>query len=212
MTRYTPQVIGVSADNVVTLTNKTIDGDDNTLQDIATTSVKANNTGRVIVSGVMNPTLTTSPITITELNQLDGILSDAVGVDDTQTITNKSISDTLTVDTINSYTLGNAVVIKELSLGDLSTLIISTGAITITTGYHKVQSESGTTDDLTTINGGSIGQILVLTVLYTHTVTVKDNTDNLRLSGDFILTHDLDTLTLIYNGTTWNEISRSDNS
>jgi len=95
--------------------------------------------------------------------------------------------------------------------GDGSTLTIASDAITITTGYHLVDTESGAaTDNLATINGGETGQILVLrSVNSGRDVTVKDSTGNIRLAGDFTLSTTDYTLTLIYDGGNWYELSRT---
>lgn len=50
----------------------------------------------------------------------------------------------------------------------------------------------------------------VITLIFTDTVTVKDAIGNLKLNGDFAADAD-DSLTLLYNGTHWIELSRSPN-
>ena len=110
---------------------------------------------------------------------------------------------------------GDVTIEGKTSIGDGSELTIATGAITITTGFHEVDTEGdAATDDLETINGGIDGQIIVINARNTaRTVVVKDNTGNLRLAGDFSMNNRQDRLMLIYDsGTaTWNEVSRSDN-
>lgn len=100
-------------------------------------------------------------------------------------------------------------------LGDGSELTIATGAITITSGYHRVDTQSdGGTDDLDTISGGTTGQMLVLRAENAaRTVVVKNGTGNIQLDGaaDFSLDDVQDTVSLLYDGTNWLEISRSDN-
>lgn len=97
-----------------------------------------------------------------------------------------------------------------------STRTIATGSITIAGySYYRVANEGGaSTDDLETIVGGSYdGQILILAAaLSTQDVVCKDGVGNLRLSSDFTLTHSQDRLTLQWDGATWNELSRSDNT
>ena len=97
--------------------------------------------------------------------------------------------------------------------GDGSELTISTGAVTITTAYHRVDTQSdAASDDLDTVSGGTTGQILVLRAENdARSVVAKDGTGNLKLAGDCTLDNTEDTLTLIYNGTNWLELSRSDN-
>lgn len=102
----------------------------------------------------------------------------------------------------------------ELNFGSPTALTITTGAITATKSYHTVDTEaSAATDDLDTINGGTTGDILIITAANsTRTVVAKDGTGNLSLAGDFSMDNADDTLTLIYNGTNWLELSRSNNA
>ena len=105
-------------------------------------------------------------------------------------------------------------IVRNLTMdGTGTTLTIATGAVTITTSFHAIDTEAaGATDDLDTINGGQTGQ-----VLYIHAangardVVAKDGTGNLKLAGDFTLNNTEDALTLIYDGSNWLELSRSDN-
>jgi hypothetical protein len=109
---------------------------------------------------------------------------------------------------VTSYTIPNKFI-----LGDGDEVTIASGVITASKSYHEVDTESdASTDDLDTINGGSKGMYLVLTAANSaRTVVVKDGTGNIQCSGDFSLTHINDTITLIYNGSSWLEISRSNN-
>lgn len=112
---------------------------------------------------------------------------------------------------LNSSSSGSFVV-----LGDGSTITIAGGSVTPTTGYHEVATEGGgATDDLDTIVGSGLteGSILVIRPdSSANTVVAKDDAGgNLRLAGDFTMDHTEDTLTLIWSGVVWYEISRSDN-
>lgn len=91
-------------------------------------------------------------------------------------------------------------------------LTITSGVITATASFHTVDTESdASTDDLTTINGGTAGQLLTIKAANSaRSVVAKDGT-NLKLAGDFTLDNAEDTLTLISNGTNWSEVSRSNN-
>ncbi len=101
-------------------------------------------------------------------------------------------------------------------MGTAYSLQIATGILTLTNNqsFIAVQVETGSTDDLVTINGGKTGQLIVLKAKDSaETVVFKDGTGNLQLAGDFSLTHKDDTMTLIrINSTDWLEISRSDNT
>jgi hypothetical protein len=93
-------------------------------------------------------------------------------------------------------------------------LTISGGEITVTQSYHQVDTQGdAATDDLDTINGGTIGQILILRAQSdSRTVIVKDGTGNLRLNSDHYLNDLDDTITLICIGTRWLELSVANNS
>ena len=97
---------------------------------------------------------------------------------------------------------------------DVSTLTIVSGAVTASRSYHKLTSEgSPASDDLTTINGGVTNQTLILNSNTSgDVITLKDGGGNLRLNGDFTLTNGQDRIMLMYDGTNWCELSRSDNT
>lgn len=103
---------------------------------------------------------------------------------------------------------------KAIAYEDGGSKTIVSGVITVTNSYHSVSTEGGAgTDDLDTINGGTTGQILILRAQSSsNDVVCKDGTGNLRLAGDFTLTHAQDRITLQYDGTNWIELSRSDNA
>jgi hypothetical protein len=100
----------------------------------------------------------------------------------------------------------------------LEDVTIASGVITLPDVSNNlieltVDTEAaGATDDLTTINGGRHGQILIIrAAANTRTVVVKDTT--MRLAGDCTLDSDQDTITLInYLGTNWIELARSNNA
>ena len=110
-------------------------------------------------------------------------------------------------------TTAKLVIDGKLVLGDASELTISSGAITVTGCFHSVDTESDAgTDDLATINGGEEGQILVLTANNAaRSVVVKDGTGNIKSAGDFTLDNSEDTIALIYTGSAWLELTRSNN-
>jgi hypothetical protein len=99
--------------------------------------------------------------------------------------------------------------------GDGTEKTISSGGIVITSGYHRIDTEAdAATDDLTTILGGGMGQLLTLRAENgARDVVVKDGTGNLQLEGDCTLNNVQDTITLIYdsNLTAWLEVARSNN-
>jgi hypothetical protein len=95
---------------------------------------------------------------------------------------------------------------------------ISSGAITplVATPLIIVDTEgAAATDDLDTIAAGFTGQIVTLcSSVNTRDVTVKDGTGNIQTAGsvDRVLNATRDTVTLMYDGITWNEIAFSDNA
>jgi len=80
--------------------------------------------------------------------------------------------------------------------------------------YQRVETQgAAATDDLDSIDGGTEGDLIILTAQNdAHTVVVKDTTGNLRLAGaDMSLDSADDTITLLYDGTNWLEMARSNN-
>jgi hypothetical protein len=99
-------------------------------------------------------------------------------------------------------------------LGSGTELTIASGAVTITQGFHTIDTESdAASDDLDTISGGTTGQLLVVKAADdARSVVAKGGTGNLRLAGDFTLDDTDDSLSLLYDGSNWIEIARSDNA
>ncbi len=84
---------------------------------------------------------------------------------------------------------------------------VSGGQTNITRNLHKL---SGGTQELNTLNGGVEGMRVVLVRnTSADTITLKNQTGNLRINGDFTLGA-FDTIELIYIGGYWNEIGRVD--
>lgn len=89
--------------------------------------------------------------------------------------------------------------------GDFSRTAKSTAinAGIITADHHDhfmLQPETGTTDDLVTINGISDGRRITLYPQDSgDTITVKNNTGNILLGADRVLANQYDTITLLYS-------------
>ena len=104
--------------------------------------------------------------------------------------------------------------------GNTSSLAISGGVLSLlvssTVMNVAVDTEgAAAADDLDTITpvNPCTGQLIVLrSNSASRPVTVKDATGNMQLAGDFVLTNTRDRLTLVWNGTAWDEVSRSDNA
>ena len=89
----------------------------------------------------------------------------------------------------------------KLVQGEIETLTIATGVITASKAIVIVQAETGTADDLATINGLKIGQQITLIADTGDTITLKDGTGNLVIDGnDFDLDAD-NIATGTYDGT-----------
>jgi hypothetical protein len=103
--------------------------------------------------------------------------------------------------------------IGKIVMDDAVELTISSGTIAVTQTWHRVDTESdGPTDDLTTINGGTNGQWLILqAATIARTVVVKNSVDNLILESDFSMDNTSDFLLLMGDAGHWFELSRSNN-
>jgi hypothetical protein len=95
-------------------------------------------------------------------------------------------------------------------------LTISSGAITPTKNYHTVDTEgNAASDDLDTVVGTYFfagDELTLRSENSARTVVLKDGTGNLALAGDFSLNSTSDTIKLLYNGSSWQEICRSNNA
>ena len=99
------------------------------------------------------------------------------------------------------------------TLGGFTELTVASGGITVTSSIHSVDTEGdAASDNLNTINGGSTGSILILSSAdSSRDVTLKDDSDNLKLNGDCVLGSWTSSITLVKNGSVWRELSRSSN-
>ena len=99
-------------------------------------------------------------------------------------------------------------------LGDPEEVTIASGVITVTKSFVRIETEGGaSTDALTSISGGSQGDIIYLTAKDgSHDVVVTHGTP-IRLAGgaDFTMNGFKDKMKLIKLGGEWHEVSRSDN-
>ncbi len=94
---------------------------------------------------------------------------------------------------------------------DNSTVTIAAGLVTVVDTYQNIAGEGGVADDLSDITAGTIGQYLIIRPADgAITITVVD-TGNIVLQNnqDFVMDDIEDTMTLIYDGTNWVEISRN---
>ena len=112
----------------------------------------------------------------------------------------------------------------KIILGAPVAVTISGGAIAVSgASFYIVTPEWGVTDDLDTITGGTVGQVIVLFCVYTEGtaefLTVKNAADYIPAANKIALSDNADfdigwagTLTLIHDGVGWREIGRSTRS
>ncbi|QDP48901.1 MAG: hypothetical protein Unbinned7794contig1000_45 [Prokaryotic dsDNA virus sp.] len=95
-------------------------------------------------------------------------------------------------------TSGTVGFLKLPTQGDLT---ISSGAITVTGSYHRVDTEAAASSDpLITINGGVDGAIVTLSAVSSaRSIVVSSGSGNIRLGANFTLDNVLDMITLRYN-------------
>jgi multisubunit Na+/H+ antiporter MnhE subunit len=131
--------------------------------------------------------LSAGTATTASVNTADGQLDDAI---------------TKFRDGVNSFV--------QVNVGTDTTLTISAGAITITRSRHIVDTEAAVaTDDLTDINGGAEGDLLLLSIVNAaRQVVVKHNTAKIYLASqtDFTFTAVQEQLLLVHDGTRWCEV------
>lgn len=98
----------------------------------------------------------------------------------------------------------------QLSVGTDTTLTIATGAITVTRSRHLVDTEAAVaSDDLTDINGGAEGDLLILSIVNSaRVVVVKHNSAKIFLASqtDFSFSDTRQMLLLLHDGTRWCEV------
>lgn len=138
--------------------------------------------------------------------------------------------DSLTLPAINTKLIGNTYTKKAALISAaagtttglirqdnklIATNIVSadSGTVDYPNGALYMQVYSSAAVDLTTVTVGTIGDVVTIsrTTGSGFVITLKDNTGNLRLASDFLLSGINDTITLAFNGTYWIEISRSVN-
>jgi hypothetical protein len=127
-----------------------------------------------------------------------------------QSITDNNLNNALT-DTLN-WKIWDVTVNKFNTTPNTAT--ISGGAITYTGAYMVIDTEGGAaTDDLDTINGGSVGDILFLRETNNaRTVTIKHGVGNIAFhpgGKDVVLFDTQDYIVLQYDGAAWVQFSRS---
>ena len=104
----------------------------------------------------------------------------------------------------------------KLNFNDATVLTIASGAITITQSYHSVDTEAAAaTDDLDTINGGTVGDLIYLKAADgAHTVVLKYGTGNIVTpnASDYSLDDANKAVALLFDGTNWHLIGSAGGS
>ena len=113
----------------------------------------------------------------------------------------------LSQDIINKNTLSTkSITLNKLIIPqDQNQIVISGGVITVTNTFHSIRVETGSSDDLDTINGGVDGQILIIRPYDNNDIVIKNNADNILCNGasDITLNTSKDIAMLIYQSDTW---------
>lgn len=105
-----------------------------------------------------------------------------------------------------------SVTAERLQLGSPSTLVVVANAISISKSWHRVDAVASGTTNLVNILGGQAGDLLVLQAANdAKTIKLIDDTGNLRIAGAFSLDSVRDTIVLLYDGSVWFELCRSNN-
>jgi hypothetical protein len=106
-----------------------------------------------------------------------------------------------------------AIVQRFLNFGAATDLTIGSDAITVTRSFHRVDTEgAAATDDLSTINGGTEGDIVFLqSVNSARDTTVKHGVGNINCGSDRVLNNVADIIVLKKRGSVWDMISYFDN-
>jgi hypothetical protein len=95
----------------------------------------------------------------------------------------------------------------RICLNDGSALTIASGAVTATHSYHTIEAETGTTDDLDTINQTGTRSLLIIDADSGDTITVKNGTGNIYTrSGSDVALSGEKCMMLFKRGSNWAEV------
>lgn len=116
------------------------------------------------------------------------------------------IAQPLVKEDLNTYIRDNQNFLKtNVAWGAAAELTISSGAVTATQSYHKIDTEGdAASDNLDTINGGAEGKVIVIRcVSSARVIRVKNGTGNIEMATDVVLDDVGKMLALIHDGTNW---------
>lgn len=109
----------------------------------------------------------------------------------------------------NLATNGGLTIAQELLLGGVITLpiqdrTIASDQITVTSSFVRVAAESGTSDNLATILGGTTGTLLLLRPSGSHIITLKHATGNILCPAATDLVLQFRRVIMVYDASAWN--------
>lgn len=110
-----------------------------------------------------------------------------------------------------SVNTGKITISDEIDFGEREDVTISSGAISTPAPFLRVFPESGPTGTLTTINGGEVTQLIILTTQGTNTINVEHDTGNIVLgsSSNMTIENGRENLTLFYDGVNWIQLAQT---
>ena len=114
--------------------------------------------------------------------------------------------------TVGTGTFGSGVNVNSvLNLGNNPTAPILAGVVSAFRSYHAIAAEGGPgADTLDTINGGVVGDLLIIKANTGDTITIPSATGNIITDGSVtIILSGFDLAVFIFDGTNWLELSRS---
>jgi hypothetical protein len=160
-------------------------------------------------SGAVNSNTFTGSTTLTAAIRVDGS-----GTGDGLWMMDNSIASGLAT---NALSIANGLWHRTNAVSTQSVTIASDSiSPSIHTPIIRVDTEGeAATDDLATISAGFAGQFITIRpAVNARAVVVKDNIGNIQTqsSTDRTLDNTRDTLTLVYDGATWNEVAFSNNA
>ncbi|MEQ1726742.1 MAG: hypothetical protein ABL982_00060 [Vicinamibacterales bacterium] len=138
-----------------------------------------------------------------------------------QALLTSGLAHNLTPDSTNgARSIGTAakfwgqVYLKGITFAPSVELTVASGVVTAVPGVFRLDTESdAAADDLVTITAGTgvaENSVIILRAEdVARVVTLKDGSGNLLLNGDYALDATDRTITLMYDGTNWRELSRS---
>jgi hypothetical protein len=101
----------------------------------------------------------------------------------------------------------------KLKIGSAGAVSVSSGAIAYTQAFHEVSTESGTTDNLDSITGGSEGDFLVLRPVSGDAIIVRQGVGgNIIMVDNVTLNAPEDQIFLLHDGTNWIKITHKNNA